>query len=166
MLLARFIARSARCPPRRHRCCCSCPRCRSLTIPIRDDPSTRPAVILRAPLAFLALQVIDVLHPNKATVSKKDLKDILAKEYKVNDDKTIFSFGFRTAFGGQRSTGFAVIYDTLEDALDSEPAYRLIRAGLKTKSGVATKKMRSELKNKKNKVRGKAKAAVGMGKKK
>jgi hypothetical protein len=29
-------------------------------------------------------QVIDVLHPNKATVSKKDLKDILAKEYSVN----------------------------------------------------------------------------------
>jgi hypothetical protein len=33
-------------------------------------------------------QVIDVLHPNKATVSKKDLKDILAKEYSVNGQKT------------------------------------------------------------------------------
>lgn len=33
-------------------------------------------------------QVIDVLHPNKATVSKKDLKEILAKEYKVNGEGT------------------------------------------------------------------------------
>jgi small subunit ribosomal protein S24e len=104
--------------------------------------------------------VIDVLHPNKATVSKKDLKEILAKEYKVNDDKTIFSFGFRTAFGGQRSTGFAVIYDTLEDALDSEPKYRLIRSGLKPKKE-GSRKQRRELKNRKNKVRGKKKAEVG-----
>ena len=37
---------------------------------------------------FFFLQVIDVLHPNKATVSKKDLKDILAKEYKVNGQNT------------------------------------------------------------------------------
>lgn len=49
------------------------------------------------------------------------------------DDKTIFTFGFRTAFGGQRSTGFALIYDTLEDALDCEPKYRLVRSGLKAK---------------------------------
>ena len=39
----------------------------------------------------------------------------------------------RTGFGGQRSTGFALIYDTLEDALDSEPKYRLVRVGLKKK---------------------------------
>jgi len=104
--------------------------------------------------------VIDVLHPNKATVSKKDLKEILAKEYSVNDDKTIFTFGFRTAFGGQRSTGFALIYDTLEDALDSEPKYRLIRSGLKTKKE-GSRKQRRELKNRKNKVRGKKKADVG-----
>jgi len=109
--------------------------------------------------------VLDVLHPNKATVSKKDLKDILAKEYNVSDDKTIFTFGFRTAFGGQRSTGFALIYDTLEDALDSEPKYRLVRAGLKPKKE-GSRKQRKELKNRKKKVRGKKKAEVGAGGKK
>lgn len=76
------------------------------------------------------------------------------------DDKTIFTFGFRTAFGGQRSTGFALIYDTLEDALDSEPKYRLVRSGLKPKKE-GSRKQRKELKNRKNKVRGKKKADVG-----
>jgi small subunit ribosomal protein S24e len=69
-------------------------------------------------------------------------------------------FGLRTAFGGQRSTGFALIYDTLEDALDSEPKYRLTRIGLKPKKE-GSRKQRKELKNRKNKVRGKAKAKVG-----
>jgi small subunit ribosomal protein S24e len=77
------------------------------------------------------------------------------------DDKTIFVFGFRTAFGGQKSTGFALIYDSLEDALDSEPKYRLVRAGLKTKKE-GSRKQRKELKNKKKKKRGKAKAEVGV----
>lgn len=76
------------------------------------------------------------------------------------DDKTIFTFGFRTAFGGQRSTGFALIYDTLEDALDSEPKYRLVRSGLKSKKE-GSRKLVKELKNRVLKVRGKAKASVG-----
>jgi small subunit ribosomal protein S24e len=36
-------------------------------------------------------------------------------------------FGFRTAFGGQKSTGFCLIYDTVEDAKKFEPKHRLIR---------------------------------------
>ena len=39
----------------------------------------------------------------------------------------IFLFGFKTAFGGGRSTGFAVIYDTLEAAKKYEPKFRLAR---------------------------------------
>lgn len=74
-------------------------------------------------------------------------------------------FGFRTAFGGQKSTGFALIYDSLEDALDSEPKYRLTRAGLKPKKE-GSRKQRKELKNKCLKVRGKAKASVGKATKK
>jgi len=108
--------------------------------------------------------VIDVLHPGKANVSKKDICEILAKQYKVKDSKTIFVFGFRTAFGGQKSTGFALIYETLEDALDCEPRYRLVRADLKPKKE-GSRKQRRELKNKKKKVRGVKKAKVGAGKK-
>lgn len=39
----------------------------------------------------------------------------------------IFCFGFRTQFGGGKSSGFALIYDTLDYAKKFEPKYRLIR---------------------------------------
>ena len=47
--------------------------------------------------------------------------------YKVNEVNTIFLFGFRTAYGGGKSTGFALIYDSIEDAKKFEPKYRLAR---------------------------------------
>lgn len=45
--------------------------------------------------------------------------------YKAPKDQVIV-FGFRTQFGGGKSTGFALIYDNKE-ALKFEPRYRLIR---------------------------------------
>jgi hypothetical protein len=46
-----------------------------------------------------------VLHPSRASVPKEELKEKLAKTYKVADSKCIFLWGFKIAFGGQRSTG-------------------------------------------------------------
>merc|ERR1711994_411157 len=108
--------------------------------------------------------IIDMIHPNMASVSKEALKEKLVQAYKIKDDNTIFLFGFRTQFGGQKSTGFCLIYDTLEDALDTEPAYRLIRAGLKEKVE-KSRPIRRQLKNRKKKVRGTKKAKVGATKK-
>ena len=71
--------------------------------------------------------ILDVLHPNRANVPKKELTELIAKQFKAKDEKAVFVFGMRTAFGGQKTTGFALIYDSLEDALDAEPKYRLIR---------------------------------------
>ena len=56
-----------------------------------------------------------------------ELKEKLAKLYEVNDTNTIFVFKFRTHFGGGKSTGFGLIYDTVENAKKYEPKYRLIR---------------------------------------
>jgi small subunit ribosomal protein S24e len=106
--------------------------------------------------------ILDVLHPGRATVPKSELRELLAKHFKVNDEKTVYLYGFHTQFGGQKSTGFALIYDSLEDALDAEPKYRLVRAGLKTKRE-GSRKSRKELKNRQAKVRGKKKAKVGAG---
>ena len=47
--------------------------------------------------------------------------------YKVKEANTVFLFGFRTAYGGGSSTGFALIYDSIEDAKKFEPRYRLAR---------------------------------------
>merc|ERR1719453_154624 len=94
--------------------------------------------------------VVDIMHPGRANVSRKELQGVLAKQFKVSDEKTIFCFGFKTAFGGQKSTGFCLIYDTLEDALSTEPKYRLVRAGLK-EAATGSRKQRREMKNRKKK---------------
>lgn len=48
--------------------------------------------------------------------------------YKAPKDQIIV-FGFRTQFGGGKSTGFGLIYDS-KDSLKFEPKYRLVRVSL------------------------------------
>ncbi|CAN1245298.1 40S ribosomal protein S24-2 [Linum grandiflorum] len=81
--------------------------------------------------------VIEVLHPGKANVPK-----------------------FRTHFGGGKSTGFGLIYDSVENAKKFEPKYRLIRNGLDTKVEKSRKQMK-ERKNRAKKIRGVKKTKAG-----
>ncbi|GLJ08703.1 hypothetical protein SUGI_0094000 [Cryptomeria japonica] len=104
--------------------------------------------------------VIDVLHPGRPNVSKVELKDKLAKLYEVRDPQTIFVFGFRTQFGGGKSTGFGLIYDSLDSAKKYEPKYRLIRNGLATKVEKSRKQLK-ERKNRSKKIRGVKKTKAG-----
>eukprot|EP00798_Chlamydomonas_sp_ICE-L_P005581 gene5581-4216_t len=97
--------------------------------------------------------VIDVLHPGRPNVSKSELKDKLSNIYDVKDNSTIFAFGFRTQFGGGRSTGFGVIYDNLAVAKQFEPKYRLLRNGL-VKKVEKSRKQKKERRNRAKKVRG------------
>jgi small subunit ribosomal protein S24e len=103
--------------------------------------------------------VCDVLHPGLASVSKKDVRDKLGAMYKVTPD-VVFVFGFRTNFGGGKSTGFALIYDTLDFAKKFEPKHRLARHGLFEQKR-PSRKQRKERKNRMKKVRGTKKAKVG-----
>ena len=57
------------------------------------------------------------------------------------DASTIFLFGFRTAFGGGKSTGFGLIYDNLEAAKKLEPKYRQIR--VRRRRGAARRRRRA-----------------------
>merc|ERR1711863_96393 len=91
--------------------------------------------------------VVDVIHPNKASVEKKEIRNKLAKMYKCTADR-IFTWGFKTNFGGGRSTGFAAIYNTLDFAKKFEPKYRLQRQGVLER---VTKNSRKQ-QNEKNKV--------------
>jgi len=92
------------------------------------------------------------------------LKQKIEKMYKVQDSKCIFLWGFKIAFGGQRSTGFGVIYDNLNAAKKSLAKHLLIREGVLEKKTKLSRKARKERKNKVLKVRGKAKAEVRTGK--
>ena len=97
--------------------------------------------------------VVDVIHPNRANVSKADCAAQIAKLLKVQDPTCIFLFGFRTAFGGGKSTGFGLIYDSIDEAQKFEPRYRLVRAGLK-EAKTGSKKQRAEAKQRGKKTRG------------
>jgi len=101
--------------------------------------------------------VVEVIHPGLAGVSKSDLKEKLTSMYKVPDPSCILLYGFKVAFGGGRSTGFAMIYDSLVAAKKYEPKYRLTRFGMGKAKGVA-RKQRKERKNRAKKVRGVKKA--------
>merc|ERR1711963_364260 len=107
--------------------------------------------------------VVDVLHPGKPGLSKNQIREKLAKMYKVTPD-VCFVFGYKNHFGGGRTTGFALIYDTLDFAKKFEPKHRLVRHGLLSKP-TGGRKLRKERKNRMKKVRGTAKAKVTAGKK-
>ncbi|XP_035866625.1 40S ribosomal protein S24-like [Phyllostomus discolor] len=80
----------------------------------------------------------DVLHPGKATVPKTEVPGKLVKMYKTTPHVT-FVFGFRTHFGGGKTTGFGVIYDSLDYAKKNEPKHRLSRYGLYQKKNTSRK---------------------------
>jgi small subunit ribosomal protein S24e len=96
--------------------------------------------------------IVDVIHPGRANVPKKELEELLAGMYK-GDSKLTSLFGFRTKFGGGKSTGFCLIYDTTEAMTKFEPKHRLIRKGVQTKVEKSRKSIK-EAKNKGLKVRG------------
>lgn len=76
----------------------------------------------------------------------------MAKMYSCDKD-CVFVFGFHTAFGGGVSTGFALLYESLEAAKRYEPKYRLARNGL-CKNDKSGRKQRKEKKNRAKKIRG------------
>jgi len=112
--------------------------------------------------------VLDIIHPNMANVSKKDLATKLASMYKVHDAGCIVMFGMKTAFGGGRSSGFGLIYENKDKMKKFEPKYRLKRSGLGGEKGGGGRRGKKDTKNRMKKVRGKdkTKAAAAGGKKK
>jgi len=103
--------------------------------------------------------VVDVIHPGRANVSAEDIRAELAKMYDVNNKDCIVVFGLRTQFGGGKSSGFGLIYDSVKVLKEIEPKYRQIRIGLMELQEGAGKKQRVERKNRMKKVRGKKRGA-------
>ena len=91
--------------------------------------------------------------------SQAELREKLAKMYDVQDNACVSLFGFRTQFGGGKSTGFGLIYDNVDAMKKFEPKHRIIRAGLK-ESVTKSRKQIKEKKNRVKKLRGGAKNKV------
>ncbi|KAI5837577.1 ribosomal protein L23/L15e core domain-containing protein [Morchella snyderi] len=118
------------------------------------DPVTlRTRKFLRNALLGRKQMVVDVLHPNRPNVSKDDLRSKLAELYKAEKNQ-VSVFGFRTQFGGGKSTGFALIYDSHDALKKFEPHYRLVRYGDATKIEKPSRQQRKQRKNKAKEVRG------------
>ncbi|XP_042840668.1 40S ribosomal protein S24-like [Panthera tigris] len=107
--------------------------------------------------------VIDVLLPGKATVPKTEIWGKLAKVHKTTPD-AIVVFGLRIHFDGRKTTGFGMIYDSLDYANKNDPKRRLARHGLNEKKKVS-RIQQKELKNRMEKARGTTKASGGADKK-
>lgn len=84
----------------------------------------------------------DILHPNRPNISKEELSEKLAGLYKAGKDQ-VSVFGLRTQFGGGKTTGFALIYDSPEAMKKFEPHYRLVRVGLAKKIEKASRQQRT-----------------------
>ena len=65
-------------------------------------------------LTYTALDV-EVIHPGVGGIPQKELANKLAPMYNMNDHQCIHFPGFKTHFGGCRSTGFGLIYEKLEN---------------------------------------------------
>ncbi|XP_057297803.1 40S ribosomal protein S24-like isoform X2 [Hydractinia symbiolongicarpus] len=128
-----------------------------------DTATIRTRKFMTNRLLMRRQMVVDVLHPGSATVAKSEIREKLARMYKSTAD-CVMCFGFKTVFGGGKTTGFALVYDNLDYLKKYEPKYRLQRLGLYKKEK-APRKQRKERKNRMKKVRGTAKAKVSGGKK-
>ncbi|KAG5035894.1 hypothetical protein JHK87_010804 [Glycine soja] len=63
------------------------------------------------------------------------MKEKLGRMYDMKDTKIVFVFKFQPHFGGGKSIGFGLIYDSVENAKKYEPKYRFIKVNCKPLKG-------------------------------
>ena len=114
---------------------------------------------IKNPLLNRRQFVLEVLHEGRANVPKNELRDKLALMYKVSDKDCIYVWGFKTAFGGGRSTGFGCIYDSRASGMKFQPKFRQIRIGHGAR-GTEGRKLRKDKKTRAGKLRGKERAKI------
>ncbi|XP_054577305.1 40S ribosomal protein S24-like [Eptesicus fuscus] len=106
--------------------------------------------------------IIGVLPPGKAIAPKAEILEKLASTCKTTPAVSSV-FGFRTHFGGGKTTGCGMMYDSLDYTKKNEPKHRHARHGLyekKTTSRKQQKKCRTE----RRQSGGTAQVNVGAGK--
>eukprot|EP00994_Dinema_validum_P005568 NODE_3729_length_527_cov_802.336820_g3169_i0.p2 GENE.NODE_3729_length_527_cov_802.336820_g3169_i0~~NODE_3729_length_527_cov_802.336820_g3169_i0.p2 ORF type:complete len:158 (-),score=59.18 NODE_3729_length_527_cov_802.336820_g3169_i0:52-465(-) len=124
-----------------------------------EEKKAKSKIVLRTkrfmknPLLHRKQFVLEVEHPGRGTVPKKEIQAKMVQIFGVKEENTVVLYGFHTKFGGGKSTGYGAIYDTLQHCKRYEPRYRLIRMGVITKKEHA-RRQKKEKKNKMKKKRG------------
>jgi small subunit ribosomal protein S24e len=107
---------------------------------------------------------VDVSHPGKAATPKAEVQKLVAALMKA-DAGCVVVYSFKTAFGGGRSSGFGLVYDSEEALKKFEPKYRLVRRGLATKK-TRTRKQWKDVKRKQKRTWGTGRRASARAQKK
>lgn len=119
----------------------------------------RPRKLMTNRLLSRRQMILDVHHPNQPTPDHATLRKLIcehlskAKHAKASPDATVV-FGMRSDYGGGKSTGFALVYDSTDAAKKIEPRHRLIKVGLSEAVTKNARKQRKEKKNREKKFRG------------
>jgi len=106
-------------------------------MPKRAAAASRPARVVCSRFSATLLQVIDVLHPGRPNVPHAEIQKELAEKYRAKGN-CVFTFGMKTAFGGGKSTGFGLVYDSEAKAMAMEARYRLVRVRRAQRPGAST----------------------------
>ena len=77
--------------------------------------------------------------------------------YKVKDPHSIVLFGFKSKYGGGKTTGFCLIYDNFTSRRRYDYRYRLIRDKF-AKKPQGSRNSRRELKSRRKKLSGREKS--------
>eukprot|EP01083_Nonionella_stella_P313794 1127994_1 len=103
--------------------------------------------------------VVDIRHQHLATPSRKLIRRKIAKIYKVKDPHSIVLFGFKSKYGGGKTTGFCLIYDNFKARRRFDYRYRLVRDKF-AKKPEGSRKAKKENKNRRKKLVGREKAGA------
>jgi small subunit ribosomal protein S24e len=101
--------------------------------------------------------VVDLKHSGDKAPTRQEIKEMLATKMKAKPE-CIVVFGLQTGFGGGRTTGFGLVYKSLDALKAIEPKHRLIKANLAEK-GKLTRRQRKNARKQKMKVWGSGKRA-------
>jgi len=71
--------------------------------------------------------VLTLPPPLLLRFEQSELREKLSKMYDASDNACISLFGFRTQFGGGKSTGFGLIYDNVDAMKKFEPKHRVLK---------------------------------------
>jgi small subunit ribosomal protein S24e len=124
------------------------------------DFVVRTKKFMSNPLLARKQFTVEILHPGTVCASKKEICEKLCAMYKVKDHSCAFVHGLKAQFGGGRTVGFGVIYESVDKAKKFEPKHRLIRSGLAQKASGPGRRVKKDIKNKAKKVRAAEKAKL------
>lgn len=130
-----------------------------MAVVIRARKFITNKLLSRKQMVFRLFRSLTWSIPNWLTCPKISSKNKFLKNTSATKEVSllildIVLFGFKTVFGGGRSTGFCLIYDAHQYLLKYEPRYRLQRAGILNKKKY-TRKGYKEIKGKCKRTRGK-----------